>query len=100
MQQINTNETKQTVITDFDKLSQVMNQWGLLSNKSEIEEQLQILSEPNKKDSISTIKMAYKKILAFILRAEFACEKHLYDFNIEVVVEYNNPSKIVSKKYI
>ncbi|MDR5609948.1 MULTISPECIES: hypothetical protein [unclassified Arsenophonus] len=92
IQQAYTDKTKQVVTTDFDKLSQAMNQWGVPSNKSEIEKQLQILSELYI-DNIP--KIAYGKILAFIRLAELAGEKYRYDFNIEVVKEYNNQVKLL-----
>lgn len=55
---------------------------GAPSNKSEIEKQLQILSDLY---IDNTPKIAYGKILAFIRLAELAGEKYRYDFNIEVV---------------
>lgn len=64
---------------------------GAPSNKSEIEKQLQILSELY---IDNTPKIAYGKILAFIRLAELAGEEYRYDFNIEVVKEYNNQVKL------
>lgn len=94
IQQTDTDKIKPTLVANFDKLSQAMNEWSSPSDKDEIEKQLRILSEPYP-DNIP--KIAYGKILAFSQLAKLAGEKHRYDFQVEIVGENNNRVKLSVK---
>ncbi|HGJ5890188.1 MAG TPA: hypothetical protein ACHBZA_02190 [Arsenophonus apicola] len=94
IQQIETDKAKLVLVTDFDKLSQAMNNWGSPFHKGEIEKQLQILSNSTTNNIPKT---TYNKILAFSQLAKLAGEKHRYDFQIDIAGEYNNQIKLSVK---